>query len=275
MFEYPEIQTLARQMAAELPGRRVTACDRGSAEHKWVFANVGPEVFAELPVGRTIGPIAAVGKCLVLPLEPDQTLLIGETGGRVQLHPAGAPTPPKYHLRLAFDDCRQLVITVQAWGFFQLGATAEALAKPLLAGVPPTVEALTPAAWQAIVADCADRARQPLKAFIVQRPKIAGMGNGYFSDILFTARLHPKRRLGELTDDEHERLRRGLIEVMANATAGGGRDTERDLYGRPGGYRTLLDRRRLGQPCPHCGVAVGKLAQLGGSVYFCPGCQRC
>ena len=53
----------------------------------------------------------------------------------------------------------------------------------------------------------------------------------------------------------------------------GGRDVERDLYGNPGGYKTILSKNTLNNPCPRCGSEIVKQAYLGGSVYFCTGCQ--
>ena len=56
-------------------------------------------------------------------------------------------------------------------------------------------------------------------------------------------------------------------------TRAGGRDTEKDLYGQAGGYRTILSRNTLDKPCPVCGGALIREAYLGGNIYFCPVCQ--
>jgi len=63
----------------------------------------------------------------------------------------------------------------------------------------------------------------------------------------------------------------GIVGVVA--VTAGGRDTERDLLGRPGGYRCILDSRAAGEPCPVCGTAIEKMSYLGGACYFCPACQ--
>jgi formamidopyrimidine-DNA glycosylase len=54
---------------------------------------------------------------------------------------------------------------------------------------------------------------------------------------------------------------------------GGGRDTERTLFGKPGGYRTALSSKTLPHPCPACGGRLKREAYLGGNIYFCPECQ--
>jgi formamidopyrimidine-DNA glycosylase len=54
----------------------------------------------------------------------------------------------------------------------------------------------------------------------------------------------------------------------------GGRDTENDLFDRPGEYKTKLSKNTVGQPCPICGTLIRKEAYLGGSIYYCAKCQR-
>ena len=53
----------------------------------------------------------------------------------------------------------------------------------------------------------------------------------------------------------------------------GGRDTEKDLFGAFGGYKTRMSKNTVGLPCLKCGEAIVKEHYLGGSVYFCPSCQ--
>ena len=51
--------------------------------------------------------------------------------------------------------------------------------------------------------------------------------------------------------------------VLAEMTAQGGRDTERDLFGRPGGYKTVLSKNTVDTPCPACGTIIRKRALSG------------
>ncbi len=54
----------------------------------------------------------------------------------------------------------------------------------------------------------------------------------------------------------------------------GGRDTEKDLFGNFGGYITLMSKNTVGKACPVCGGLIQKQAYMGGSIYFCPSCQK-
>jgi formamidopyrimidine-DNA glycosylase len=62
--------------------------------------------------------------------------------------------------------------------------------------------------------------------------------------------------------------------VLQKMTKHGGRDTEADLFGCPGGYRTILSKNTVGKPCPACDTIINKEAYLGGAIYFCEGCQK-
>jgi formamidopyrimidine-DNA glycosylase len=61
--------------------------------------------------------------------------------------------------------------------------------------------------------------------------------------------------------------------LSAMATQGG-RDTELDLFGHPGGYKTILCKNTVNKPCPVCGITIKKEAYMGGSVYYCEKCQK-
>jgi formamidopyrimidine-DNA glycosylase len=54
----------------------------------------------------------------------------------------------------------------------------------------------------------------------------------------------------------------------------GGRDTESDLFGHAGRYKTILSKNTVNKPCPVCGTMINKEAYMGGSVYYCEKCQR-
>jgi formamidopyrimidine-DNA glycosylase len=119
----------------------------------------------------------------------------------------------------------------------------------------------------------ADTPKLSAKAFLATEQRIPGLGNGVLQDILWGARLHPKHKMADLSADEVQSMYAAVKDILAEMTAQGGRDTERDLFGQPGGYRTVLSRNTVGTPCPACGKTIQKEAFMGGSIYYCPGCQ--
>ena len=76
-----------------------------------------------------------------------------------------------------------------------------------------------------------------------------------------------------MDETERERLLDAVVSTLRDMTNQGGRDTEKDLFGNPGGYRTKLSKNTLPFGCPACGAPIVKEAYMGGAVYYCPACQ--
>jgi formamidopyrimidine-DNA glycosylase len=274
MIELPEVVTLVRQITTELKGARVTSCERGNVAHRWAWYSGEPAEYGRIAVGKTVGKATAEANRIACPLEPGYVLFIGDMGGKVLLHAEGAPLPTKRHLMLGFEDGRHLTVAIQGWGGMWLTAEGEPPPHDDTGRVSPIDDEFTYGRFKALVEDDARQGKRSVKAFMASRPRISGVGNGYVQDICFNARLHPRRDLADLTGRERQRWYRATRRTLAEAIERGGRDTERDLYGEPGAYVPILDRRAKGQPCPECGATIEKIQYLGGSCYFCPECQR-
>ena len=122
--------------------------------------------------------------------------------------------------------------------------------------------------------DSLPRAQLSAKAFLATEQRIPGLGNGVLQDILFNAGIHPKRKISTLDETERRTLFDSIKSTLEEMTGQGGRDTEKDLFGEPGGYRVKMGKDGMGKPCPVCGGQVVKEAYMGGSVYYCEGCQK-
>jgi formamidopyrimidine-DNA glycosylase len=53
-----------------------------------------------------------------------------------------------------------------------------------------------------------------------------------------------------------------------------GRDTEKNIYNEKGGYKTILSSSTYKDGCPICKNNIIKEQYLGGSIYYCPNCQK-
>lgn len=113
-----------------------------------------------------------------------------------------------------------------------------------------------------------------MKAFLATEQRIPGLGNGVLQDILLRAGLHPRKKAGTVPESRWKQVYEALTDTLQKMTASGGRNTEKDLFGKPGGYPVLLSRHTVGKGCPFCGTIIQKASYLGGTVYFCPGCQE-
>ena len=120
MFELPELINLADQINRTLRGKVIAEGHLGNSPHKFVWYNQTPEEFAQLTRGKTVGEARSRGRWMFVPLEPGYVLLLGEFGGKMLYHPAGAKIPEKYHLFLTFEDGASLTLMTAMWGAMEL-----------------------------------------------------------------------------------------------------------------------------------------------------------
>jgi len=275
MIELPEALTIARQMNDELEGKRIASGVRGNSPHKFAFYTRPPEEYETILKGKTVGKVTGDGSHVQASLEPDYVLRLGGGGERILFHRSENTLPKKHQLLLHFEDGTYLTVTVQGWGCVQLFHESEIADHPYAGkrGVSPLSDAFTFEHLQRLFEDPEEKVTRSVKAFAISKPGVWGVGNGYLQDILFRAKIHPKRRIVDIIEAERRVLYYAIRDTLRQAVDLGGRDTERDLYNHRGGYKRILDSRAKGQPCPECGTPIVKIRYLGGASYFCPSCQ--
>jgi formamidopyrimidine-DNA glycosylase len=275
MFELPEYTTLARQMDATLAGKTIRRGTLGNSPHKFVWYNRTQEEFEELTLGKRVGPAHVRGRWLILELEPGYRLLLGECGGRVLYHIPGAVLPDKYHLFLAFDDGSALTAMTAMWGAMELYKAGQELERQYIKGMrtTPIDREFSFDYFNALMDELLQGKKRSVKSLLTQDQLIPGLGNAIAQDIMFNARLHPRRALADLTPGQRRDLFAAIVDTVREVIRKGGRNDEVDLFGKPGGYVRLMDSNAAGKPCPECGHTVEKIQYLGGACYFCPECQ--
>lgn len=275
MLELPEVLCMARQLDETLVGRTVTSVDVPAGRPKFLFLSPDMPAFETTLVGRRVQEVTSRGRWIFCSLDDERTLLFGEFGGRLLFHRPGESLPLKRHWIAEFDDGSRLSLAIQMWGFLGVLTQAEIARHPYAGtlGFTPLDPQFTETAFFERLDRHAAAEDRPIKAFLTHSPNVAGIGNGYLQDILFRAHLSPKRKVSTLSGDERHALYVSLRHTLKQAAGLAGRDTERDLFDRPGRYVPLLDSRAAGQPCPDCGTTIAKIQYLGGSCYICPRCQ--
>ncbi len=275
MIELPEALTIANQITAELQHKRIESGNRGNTFHKFAFYSREPEEYAAILPGKTVGMARGYGSVILVPVEPDYTLVFGVGGERILYHKDKSKLPKKFHLFLRFEDSSCLTVSVQGWGAALLLTQEQAQTHDLVSmgRVEPLTDAFSLEYFQGLFQEFEPESKTSIKYFIISQPGVWGVGNGYLQDILFKAKILPRRRVVTITPGEQEKLFFSIREVLQQSVDSGGRDTERNLYDQPGGYVKILDSRTVGNPCPDCGTTIEKESFLGGTVYFCPGCQ--
>ncbi len=275
MIELPEAIVIARQMDATLKGKQIVSGDRGNTPHKFAFANGTSEDYAAIFAGQTVGGSTAHGMSILTEIGADHTLVLGCGGERISFHTDERTLPKKHQLFVHFADGGYLTVTISGWGNTFLLPRAEVGQHPHVQQerITPLDDAFTWDYFQALFAPLPPDSKTSLKYFIVSEPGLWGLGNGCLQDILFHARLHPRRKAVATSEAERRALYDSVRATLRQMVDQGGRNDEVDLYGQPGGYRRILHSKSVGQPCPNCGAPFEKEQYLGGSIYFCPTCQ--
>ena len=273
MIEIPEAFHISRQINQHLAGSQVAAVQAAASPHKFAWYEGDPAGYAALLTGKTIRSAQPVGGMLEIAL--DDSLIVLSEGAYPRLYADGEMPPAKHQLMLSFTDGAFLAVSVRMYGgilTFKQGQGKNDYY--LLAGTKPSplMSAFDQAYFAALIAD--DNVQNlSAKAFLATEQRIPGLGNGVLQDILFQAGIHPKTKLADLAQHQRGNLYNAVKQTLERMAHNGGRDTEQDLFGQPGGYQTLCSKLTVGNPCQQCGIAIQKASYMGGSVYFCPGCQ--
>jgi formamidopyrimidine-DNA glycosylase len=272
MIELPESKTLANQINETLKGKRIKNVIANKSPHKFAWFSGDPDNYHDLLAGKDILFAAAYGG--MVEVQAEDIRLIFFDGTNLRCFFSGEEPPQKHQLQIEFEDSSSLICSVQMYGGMLAlgeGQTNDfnecARSKP-----DPLSGGFTRDYFSSMLTD--KDGKLSAKAFLATKQRIPGLGNGVLQDILFNARVHPKRKMSTLTDNELNSLYDSVKNTLFEMTANGGRDTERDLFGCSGGYRTILSAKSSESPCPVCGSAIIREAYLGGKIYFCPECQK-
>jgi formamidopyrimidine-DNA glycosylase len=272
MPELPEVETIRRQLEPVVEGRELTALE--ILDPRWCLP-LAPEAVRESLEGRRVERLGRRGKYLVWELADEAFLLMHlRMTGVVLLDPP--PDAPYVRVRFVLDGgAHQLrFCDPRRFGTGQLALGADARDAFFAArlGVEPLSDDLTGEALRRL----ARGRRAPVKAFLLDQRRIAGVGNIYADEALFRARIHPLRAAGSLTRVQYEALAEAVRDALSAGLAAGGAtiDDFRHADGVSGAFQhEFLVHRRRGEPCPQCGGEIVKLVAGGRGTYACETCQ--
>lgn len=273
MLEIPEAHTIAGQITSALQGKKIKSVSAGSSPHKFAWYYGDPAEYNHRLAGSTIGSARSWGGLVEIDAG-GSNLLFGD-GVALRVHAEGEKRPSRHQMLVEFEDGSALSGSVQMYGglwCFPQGSFDYPYYQVARERPSPLSDSFSRDHFNCLL-DEAPRQRLRVKALLATEQRIPGLGNGVLQDILYEARIHPKRQVDSLSAQEQENLYHAIRTVLAQMTQEGGRDTERDLYANPGNYRTRLSKNTVGTPCPTCGTTITKESFMGGSIYFCGRCQ--
>jgi formamidopyrimidine-DNA glycosylase len=271
MPELPEVETIRRQLAPLVEGRRIERVE--ILDPRW-SRPLAPEELAAALTGRRIESLERRGKYLVWRLEGDVHLAQHlRMTGALLWKPEHEPPHARVRLRLS-PRAQVLVSDPRRFGTGELLLGSEALeaffAQRL--GLEPFDEGFTAAHLRALA-----RGRTaPVKAFLLDQRRVAGVGNIYADEALHRAGIHPLRRAGRLTARQWDELRAGVLAALQSGidARGASIDDFRHIDGLSGAFQhEFRVYGRAGEPCARCGREIAKMTVAGRGTYVCEGCQ--
>ncbi len=275
MPELPEVETVRAQLAGILPGLTVSSVDIRRA--KSFHGNV------DFLLSQTVLRVRRYSKLLVIDVTGNYSVIIHlKMTGRVvvaqktvlQEWDVEYATDKHTHVVVTFTDGTSLYFHDQrTFGFVQIIPTdsVEQLNYVKTLG-PEFFRNLTKARFVEIVTG----STRPIKVLLLDQQKVAGIGNIYANEALWSAKLHPMRKANSLTQKQAGLLFDCLESVMSAAIRwqGASSDNFRDAFGHKG---TVQDHFRVygqaKQPCARCGALIRKVMFMGRGTYVCPVCQ--
>lgn len=274
MIEIPEANTLMRQLNETVVGKKITDAIAGASPHGFAWFSCDPVAYGAMLNGKTVKKAACYGGRPELQTE-DMILSLWD-GVNARYFEAGTKRPEKHQMFLAFADGSAIVCTVQMYGGMSCFPEADGAEDFYYKAAREKPSPLSGKFDEVYFASLITEKTRKLsaKAFLATEQRIPGLGNGVLQDILWKAKIHPKRKLNALSDGELENLYNAVKLLLAEMTEKGGRDTEKDLFGKTGGYITVMSKKNEGMTCPACGSLIKRMAYLGGNVYVCEGCQQ-
>jgi formamidopyrimidine-DNA glycosylase len=271
MPELPEVETIRRQLAPLVEGRKLVRME--ILDPRW-SRPLAPQELTDALLGRRVERLSRRGKYLLWSFSEDVHLAQHlRMTGAILSEPK--PEPAHVRVRMELRPKRQLVIVdPRRFGTGELLLGEEALEAFFAArlGLEPLDERFTGEHLRRLA-----RGRTaPIKAFLLDQRKIAGVGNIYADEALFRAGIHPLRPAGRLSVAQHERLCETVVEALhAGIDARGATiDDFRHVDGVRGSFQDqFLVHRRAGEACGRCGTTIIKMVVAGRGTYVCESCQ--
>ena len=270
MPELPEVETIARDIRPHLVGAVIRGVRVLKAD---ILRGIGPRAFERSLAGCRIAAVSRRAKHVVIRLDDGRRVVIQPRMTGSLLVSEAPVTADRYVTitvrlstgrQLTYRDVRRLgavhLLSAEAWTRY----TARLGPEPLEAG-------FTAARLAAALAGGRKKA-------LMDQRRLAGVGNIYANEALWSAGIDPSRLARTVTTAEARRLHHELVGILRRSIRRRG-TTVRDYRtgtGEAGAYQSRLNvYGRARRPCPRCGRRIVLTHAVDArATYFCPGCQR-
>jgi formamidopyrimidine-DNA glycosylase len=268
--ELPEVETIARGLANAIVGKTI---DSATVLLPRVVSPDPERFVRELP-GERIDAVGRRGKFVVLSLASRRQLVVHlRMTGRLIVQGAGATIPEPYtNVLLRFHDGSRLCFAdVRTFGRMRLVEPEENWAAEV--GVEPLSSDFSFERFSTLL-----RGRStPVKVFLLDQRRVAGIGNIYACEALWDARIRPNRPAGSLSKPASRRLHSSIQDVLRRAIEmrGTSVDDYVDAEGLRGGFQNVLSvYGRDGKDCPRCTRPIVRTVIAQRGTWWCRSCQK-
>jgi formamidopyrimidine-DNA glycosylase len=274
MPELPEVEAITHSLRPLVRGRRIRCVH---IFHPIATKPQSPAHLAKFAGGRRILDASRQGKYLLLPLDHGLIEIHFRFDGQLiwfrnasELFRRANQSPDGVHVDVAveldkgvlgFADQRHFG-RVHYWESFEACPSLRAL------GLDALSREFTPSFLHTRLA----ASRRPLKGFLLDQSKIAGIGNIYSAEALWHARLDPRRPANSLSRTDSARLHKAIVSVLRRLDPAP--DFRDPQWWFQGLENILRAYQREGLPCRRCGRPIRRIEQGGRSTYCCLHCQK-
>src|SRR3712207_2321320 len=273
MPELPEVETIKEDLRELVVGSRIEGAE--VLEPLLVEQPSSEELVRRLKGVRIEGARRRAKHLIVELGSGDSLVLQLKIGGQLLLVPPVEEPRTSLMLVLYLDEDRRLFLRDQT-GFTRARLLGREELEARLSPLGP--EPLEEGFGVEYLRETLGSRRAQIKPLILDQKVVAGIGNIYADEILFDARLHPRRKADTLSDEEWAALCGAIRENLAAGVEHRGTTVRlyRDVLNRPGEHQNYLRVfEKHDRPCPEgCGGEVVRESVGGRPTHYCPECQR-
>jgi formamidopyrimidine-DNA glycosylase len=274
MPELPEVETIKEHLRKLVVGSLITqveVLDPGLVEQP------STEEFERELGGERITGAWRRAKHLIVELDSGNSLVFQlKIGGQLLLVPPVEELKTALMLVLYLDGDRRLFLRDETrFSRVRLLNTEELEERLSTLGPEPLEEEFRENGAKYLRETLSSR-RAQIKPLLLDQKVVSGIGNIYVDEILYDARLHPRRKANTLSNEEWKELHAAILKNLAAGVEHRGTTVRlyKDVLNRTGEHQNYLRVfEKHGKPCPDCGGKVVREKVGGRPTHFCPSCQ--
>lgn len=269
MPELPELEIICEVLTRRVVGRQITSVTVSPRGGPIVIRNFINRKFEDTLTGKRVITANRRGKYILLNLDPESLILAinPKLSGRLQLTEPGSKKAGPVHITLHFSDPEEELRYVDHKKMGQVYLTHDLARIPMFEKLGPEPLDITPEEFRGRL-----RAyRGEIKGILTRGSFVAGIGNAYADEILWSARIHPYRKRPSLEHHDVERLYDAMREVLLEAIEQVRGRMGDDIHRKPRDFFAV--HMKQGEECPRCNTRISAITANQRITNFCRSCQ--